>query len=238
MVGRISGSEPGRASAQLVVLASQHLGDERALGRFKKYVGSVAYRQASILDLASPNSDLELVAVAAAYHIGRTDGRALVLLRRLLRNLDDDARRSAVWALACAVPHPDILGSADGSPDNQACLFLEPTLRWTIEEIIELLVLIDEEQGIARGSFGQHVYHLLVMDPSFARKSAEAAIVSARRGPTSVASWALILAVYWAGDDGPAEFERLTATEPALADTWAAEQVAEVLGDVRYVSLF
>lgn len=224
--------------ADLRVREAQHLDGEPEVRRFRKYLSSVAHRQASTLDLVSPDEDLQLAGVAAAYYVGRTDGRALVLLRRLLFTMGEAARRSAAWALACAVPHADIFHTFDGSPDSEAYRVLEPSLRWTVEEIVGLLALIDEEQGIDRGTFGQHVYHLLVMDPSYANKTADAAIEAARRGESTAATWALVLAIYWAGEDGDAEFRRLLEAEPALAETWAAEQVEQSLRDFGYVALF
>jgi hypothetical protein len=224
--------------AELHVPESQHLNGEPELRRFKKYVSSVAHRQASTLDLVSNDDDLQLAGVAAAYYVGRTDGRALILLRRLLFSMGEAARRSAVWALACAVPHSDIFHTFEGSPDPEACRVLEPTLRWTVDEIIELLALIDDEQGIDRGTFGQHVYHLLVMDPAHATKTADATIEVARRGTSTASAWGLVLAIHFAGDDGDAEFRRLLSAEPALGETWAAEQITQSLRDFGYVSLF
>lgn len=224
--------------ADLLVPEAQHLSGEDEVRRFKKYLSSVAHRQASTLDLVSDDNDLQLAGVAGAYHVGRTDGRALVLIRRLMFTMGEAARRSAVWALACAVPHDDIFHTYEGSPDAQACRVLEPSLRWTIDEIVELLSLIDEEQGIDRGTFGQHVYHLLVMDPSYASKTAEAAVEAARSQRDTAATWALVLTIYWAGEDGDAEFRRLLAAEPALGDTWAAEQIEDSLRDFGCVELF
>jgi hypothetical protein len=62
-------------SADLSVPSSRHLCGQDGLRRFTKYIGSVAHRQASILDLLSPNPELQMAGVAAGYHIGRTDGR-------------------------------------------------------------------------------------------------------------------------------------------------------------------
>lgn len=226
------------SDANLHAPEAQHLNGEHEIRRFKKYLSSVAHRQASTLDLVSADDDLQLSGVAAAYYVGRTDGRALVLLRRLLFTMGEAARGSAVWALACAVPHADIFHTFDSSPDSAACRVLEPSLRWTVEELVDLLALIDEEQGIDRGTFGQHVYHLLVMDPSHASKTADAAIEAARQGRATAATWALVLAIYWAGEDGNAEFRRLLAAEPALGETRAAEQIEQSLQDFGYVSLF
>ncbi len=210
--------------ADLLVASRDHLDAGEGLRRFKKYIGSVAHRQALILDLVSPEPEFQMAGIAAAYHIGRTDGRALVLLRRLLPTLDAAARRSAVWALASAVPHPDIFGSIDGSPDHAACALLAATLQWEIEEIMSVLELIDD--GIDRGMFGQHVHQLLVMDADHVDKVRRAAIEAARAGRFEAASWALIMAVYWAGEDGPTEFTQLVAAERSLANTWAAQQMS------------
>ncbi|MGH8926277.1 MAG: hypothetical protein ACRDWA_16865 [Acidimicrobiia bacterium] len=147
------------------------------------------------------------------------------------------ARRSAVWALASAVPHPDIFGSADGSPDPAAEVILMPTLRWTVSEVVDLLDLIDDEQGIDRGTFGQHVYQLLIMDPSHVTRVAEAAIQAVRDGAMDIAGWALMLVVYWPGDDGETAFDQLVGEEPKLAQTWSAEQISHALGEFGHVSL-
>ena len=224
--------------ADLHVPEAQHLQDESKIRRFKKYLSSVAHRQASTLDLVSNDDDLQLAGVAAAYYVGRTDGRALILLRRLLFSMGEAARRSAVWALACAVPHADIFHTFEGSPDPEACRVLEPALRWTVDEIVELLALIDDEQGIDRGTFGQHVYHLLVMDPAHANKTADAAIEAVRQARDMAATWGLVLAIYWAGEVGDAELRRLLAAEPALSGMWAAQQIEQSLRDFGYISLF
>lgn len=228
----------GGIEADLTVPHGQGLTDEAGLRQFKKYVGSVAHRHASILDLVSSDSDLQMAGVAASYHIGRTDGRALILLRRVLFGLDPESRRAAVWALASAVPHPDILGSAEQSPDPSAEALLRPALRWTEREVVQLLEMIDDENGISRGSFGQHVHQLLVMDPSHAATMEEAAVHAAQSGLMDVAAWALVLAVYWAEEDGAATYRRLVDREKLLADTWAAGQVEASLADFRELSLF
>jgi hypothetical protein len=227
------------SDADLFVPPVQHLGSAQEIRRFHKYIGSIAHRQASILDLVSPDPEFQMAAIAACYHVGRSDGRALILLRRLLFSLDSHARRSAVWALASAVPHPDIFGTAESSPDRTASALLEPTLHWTIEEIVELLGLIGEDEGgIDRGTFGQHLYQLVVMDPAHRNKAGDAAIHGMRKGASTAAAWALILAISWAGENGSAELDRLLTIEPALGDTWSVESIRAMLEDFGYLSLF
>jgi hypothetical protein len=155
-----------------------------------------------------------------------------------LFTLDEEVQESAIWALACAVPHSDILHTYDGSPENEARQILAPSLCWTVDEVIDLLGFVDNEQGMTRGSFGQHIYHLLVMDPAFAKKTAKAAIKAARGGDETAAVWALVLAVYWASEDGDAEYGRLLAAEPSLAETWIAEQIEWSLQECGYVTIF
>jgi hypothetical protein len=174
--------------------------------------------------------------VAVFEEWGEIDRSHRKLAHRGSLTLAPAARRSAVWALASAVPHPDIFGSIDGSPDPAACAVLEASLQWSVEEIVGMLELVPD--GFERGMFGQHVYQLMVMDDDHQLKIIRAAIQAAQQGASEAASWALVLAVYWAGDDGGSQFAKLLAIEPALRDTWAAEQIGDVFQTFDNLTLF
>lgn len=210
--------------ARLLAPSGQHLNGGPEVRRFAKYIDSLAFRQSALLNLFSDDGRTQVAGVRAAYRIGRADGRALVLLRRVMFSMDEATLREAVWALASAGPHPDLLGSWMSQVDPQAEALLEATLVWTPTEIVRLLSLVGEG-GFDRGSFGQHVHQLLIRDPSFKESMREVAVIAGRNGDHDVASWALLLSVAWAGEHGPSQWDELVARCPELLSCWAAESI-------------
>ena len=151
--------------ATLFVPSAQHLNGPPEIHRFSKYIDSLAFRQAALLNLFSDDHGTQVRGVDAASQIGRSEGRALVLLRRVMFSLDEPVLRDAVWALASAGPHPDLFGTRWGQVNAPAEAVLTQTLRWSASETAGLLRLVGEG-GFSRGSFGQHVLQLLIRDPS------------------------------------------------------------------------
>jgi hypothetical protein len=109
-------------------------------------------------------------------------------------------------------------------------------MRWNVAEVWQLLEMVDPETGFERGSVGQCTYMLLFEDPGcgeLARRTAVAAVIDA----PMVASWAMAIYLYLAGERAPAEWARLCAERPEFADILHAEHFTVTLRDFGYITL-
>lgn len=59
-----------------------------------------------------------------------------------------------------------------------------------------------------------------------------------RNGFAEAAAWALALTVFWAWEDGQAEYDVLIDLEPQLAETWIAGQLVAGLKEHGSINLF
>ncbi len=222
--------------ARLFVPKEQHLNGGPEVRRFSKYIDSLAFRQSTLFNLFGGDHETQRAGVRAAYRIGRSDGRTLVLLRRVMFSLDEPVLREAVWALASAGPHPDLMGSWVSQVEPAAESALRVTMQWTSAEIAALLRLVGED-GFQRGSFGQHVHELLIRDPEHRESMRTVAVDAANEGDDDVAAWALLLSVGWAGEHGASQWNELIERSPALEQCWVAPQVRAQLDEWGYVTL-
>jgi len=222
--------------ACLFVPSSQHLHGSPETARFSKYIDSLAFRQSALLNLFADDHQTQVRGIQAAYRIGRSDGRALVLLRRVMFTLAEPALREAIWALASSGPHPDLLGSAWTQVDPGPEAVVTASMRWSPTEINRLLQLVGEG-GFTRGSFGQHVHQLLVRDPDHQETIFDVAVSAAQRGDDEVASWALLLCVAWAAGEARDRWEELMRRCPELKSCRAAEYVDADIREFGYVTL-
>lgn len=190
-------------------------------------------RGAGLLGIYSREPEQQLVAVRDAFAIGRYDARAMIMLRRSLRQLDERTLPYAISALAHCIPfHPDILWHSMNtvSPSVKAEVCRE--LDWTLEEAILLLRAVDPEDMFRRGALGEHVYLLLsegwlpdVVD-LFARTLSRAVEIR----DDDVAYKALILLQYQAGDDAQEELQSALEKHVHLQ---SMPMVIELLSTVR-----
>ena len=150
--------------------------------------------------------------------------------------LDEPVLRDAVWALASAGPHPDLFGSRWGQVEARAEAVLRSSLRWSSSEIARLLGLVGEG-GFTRGSFGQHVLQLLIRDPDHKEALRQVAVTAGECGDDDVASWALILSVTWAGEQGRSQRDELMERCPELTTCWAAPLVDGQLRSTGFVTV-
>jgi hypothetical protein len=222
--------------ARLFVPRHQHLSGPPETSRFSKYIDSLAYRQSALLNLFAEDPQTQVRGVRAAYRIGRSDGRALVLLRKVMFTLDEAVLREAVWALASAGPHPDLLGSTWTQVDPGPEAVVTASMRWSPTEVDRLLRLVGED-GFTRGSFGQHVHQLLVRDPNHQQTISDVAVSAAQRGDDEVASWALLLCVAWAADEARTRWEELVHRCPELRSCRVAQYVDADVRAFGYVTL-
>lgn len=225
--------DPG---ARLFVPNHQHLNDRLGIEKFSKYVDSLAFRQSSLLNLVADNPRTQLAGIRASYRIGRSDGRALVLLRRIMFTLDEPILREAVWALASAGPHPDIFGSWLGQVEPGPEAVLSASMRWTPSEIVRLLEMVGED-GFARGSFGQHVHQLLVRDPDHEQAVFDVAVSAAGEDQIDVAARAALLCVAWAVEQGPSRWDKLVSSCPGLLGSWMTPDIQIQLKEFGFLTL-
>lgn len=223
-------------NARLFVPSHQRLGGYPETSRFSKYIDSLAFRQSALLNLFAGDQRTQVAGIQAAYRIGRSDGRALVLLRQVMFTLDESVLREAVWALASAGPHPDLLGSLWSQVDPGPEAVLTASMRWTATEVVRLLELVGEG-GFIRGSFGQHVHQLLIRDPDHHATIFDVAVSAGQRGDNDVASWAILLCVAWAGDQAVSRWKDLIDRCPELLTCRVAPYVEAELKEFGYLTL-
>ena len=120
------------------------------------------------LNLLSPG-ELQADAVFDAWALGRHDARYLVLLRRLVADLEPGAVRRAIAALAHAAPHPDIFWTKDNWIPKGVEEVVQATFRWSPEEIAHMIRAIHPEDW-GRGTLGQSFDVLMYEDPNIVSK--------------------------------------------------------------------
>lgn len=221
----------------LVVPRRNHLTDERGVDAFVKYAEAVSQPASYLLDLGATDRDLQLAAVSLSYFIGRADGRALVLLRRTLFSLCADAFRYGTFQLAKAMHHPDFFARNYTWVEEPARAQLRASLDWTPSEVVRLVGLI-EDDGIQRGSFGQHIFHLLVDAPD-GRSCVERGLAHAIELRDDFAITHLLnIAVSLAGDQGTEHLRGLVDRYPSIKSHDHVAELFEYLDQFRWLHLF
>ena len=205
--------------------------------RFADYVRVHGRAEYGLLALGSDNPDQQVAGVYAALAQGRRDPRALVLLRRVIAHLAEDALPAAVSVLSYATPHPDVFWGPANSIDPTTKAQIASTFHWSPDEVALLLGVIDPENGVRRGAIGQCSYLLLEADPD-RHLSVRAGIGrSLTSGRDHAAAWGLCLLTYWAGVKGGEVFTALVEEWPELASLTLVREVSGALSEFGFVSL-
>jgi hypothetical protein len=186
--------------------------------------------------LLSEDPDTVAVGIADTFAVGRHDPDAFLLLAALFRRLPPDCRNLALSALAMATHHPDIFWSKSTWIPSTVTRAVEERCRWGGDDLEALLALIDDENGIARGTVGQSVFHVLELDKTVDDRLFE--LATNRGRPDAVRFWAAVILLYRAGDDAPPLLSRLLRRAPDLASVNNFEEVNSVIREFGYVSLF
>lgn len=169
--------------------------------------------------LGSTDVDEQVAAAWQSLFLGSRSSHALIALRRVLVSLDPVARAHAVEALGHCTPHPDIFWTKDTLLPTAIRDEVRSTFRWSLEEVVALLEVIDEN-GIDRGSVGQSMYMLIFEDPGCTAVLRRGALELVPRGD-DFAGWAAYLAVAHA-EDQQAEWDLLLRLQPALGSSFVA----------------
>lgn len=188
-----------------------------------------------VLDLMAADGLHQASAVLDCLAIGRTDARALKMLRASLPWLADvDATWPAIQVLSLATPHPDILWTAATRLSETVRLEVNETFRWTPGEV-ELLLSAPAPDMWQRGNLGQSVYMLLTADPDHEAKLETVATTTADE---EIACQATLVRIAIAGDDGMAVLRRIVARAPALKNNPLIAELDLTLRDHGSVSMF
>jgi hypothetical protein len=106
------------------------------------------------LCLLSDIESLQADAVFDAWALGRHDARYLIILRRLILDLNPVALRKAIALLSHATPHPDIFWTKENWIPQEIEEQVQTTFRWTPQEIARMISVLDPEEW-GRGTLGQ-----------------------------------------------------------------------------------
>ena len=175
-------------------------------------------------------------AVWQSFALGFNSPNALVAVRRLLAHFDTDAAREAVIALSHCTPHPDIFCTDRNFLPRSSREAVAATFSWTHWEIRALLSLIlEDENGINRGSVGQCVYMLLFEDSGCVQKLETTAIDLARADP-EIAGWSAYLAIV-RSDEQREQWRQLLGLAPALSESFVGRFIDDALEEFGFISL-
>ena len=221
----------------ILVPRSNSLGSAAGIEQFVRYAETVTHDFRYLLDLVSAGEEQQISAVAFAYFVGRTDGRSLVMLRRLLATLQPEAFHFAVFKLAQAAHHPDFFITKDSWVSEPARRLLRSAFDWSADEVVRLVHLIDED-GIQRGSFGQNVFHLLVDAPAGRTRVSDGLRRACSLCELEAAYQLLLIELYLAAEEGPKRLSELRRELPTLNDLDEIEMLEEHLMDWKTVEFF
>lgn len=165
-------------------------------------------------------------AVWESFAMGHRDPVPMIGVRRAMFGLDRPAMCEAIYALSHCTPHPDIFWSSGSWLPPQLRDFVRATFRWSHHEVWTLLEVVDQEDGMKRGSLGQCVFMLLAEDPDI---RAGLWRVVKTVADEWVLGWAAAVLLYLAGDEAPAELDRLVTARPDIASCPLGSQLLEAV---------
>lgn len=201
---------------------------------FKEFTNLRSIGQAS-LNLV--RSDFQRQALSDCFVLGRADARVLTLIRELLHLFEDETLHLAIAILGHATPHPDIFWHKGNWIPESTCREVCKRFRWSIEEIIRILKLVECDEW-QRGGMGQMVYSLLCVDPAIEEKIDQVADVFLMRNDDENAFWCMYLSIYWANDRGMAKFEQFLERDERFGTLPLVAEMLLGLEKYGYVTLF
>lgn len=173
----------------------------------------------------------QIQAVHDAFALGRHDARPLLLARRSMMHLSEDALVDAVRILTLALvrAHGDIFWSPSNWIDTSVRVRVSKSLsEWSVPEASRLLALPSGEEW-SRGGLGQDVAALIGSGwyPDVRYLLQQVAITQ----PFDAAWPALMLLVNSAGDDGQEAFDSVVSRSPPLQSSSVVHELGSVLAE-------
>lgn len=178
----------------------------------------------------------QLDGVSDAFALGRFDSRYLLILRRLLLDLRDEALALAIVRLSYIGYHPDIFWTKENWIPEAIKVEVRSTLVWSPEEITHMLKAIDHEDW-GRGTLGQCVDVLLTEDANVVPKLELAVQMLLDEGEELKAARAAILCLIQSADQR-AEMDRLSTRFPLLLEHDWFRDVAATVRQWGFISMY
>jgi hypothetical protein len=190
------------------------------------------------LQLFSEDRQEVVGAVLDCFAIGRQDPRAFLLLQAALTRLPAEAVHEAVWVLATATGHPDIFWHEGNWVPEHIKAAVRQRGIWSENDVALLLTLVlNDDNGWGRGSFGQTVFHVLRMDANL-EVVLDGLLTDLRRSD-DLAEHAALLAIYLASENAPAKLEEIAAARPSLFQQGSfISEVKRVVDEWGWIDLF
>lgn len=163
-------AHPHQEGGSIPVLANSILSQKSLHGEFGSAIATYGANNGATIALSLlPGGDSQTEAVFDAWALGRHDARYLLLLRRLILEVQPHATRRAIVALAHIGVHPDIFWTKDNWIGKEIKELVRPSFRWTPEEIAHMIRTIDNSEW-GRGTLGQSFDVLMYEDPNAVAK--------------------------------------------------------------------
>ena len=160
------------------------------------------------------SNDVESVerGIADTFAIGRHDPTAFLLLASLFHRLPLESRRFAIGALAMTTSHPDVFWTRENWIPEKVSAVVRQHIQWTELDIRALLSEIGEN-GTERGTIGQTIYHVLLLDHDIQATLPRVALD--RMAPDEARFWATAILLY-RSDDAASALGDLLRSDAAL----------------------
>jgi hypothetical protein len=191
---------------------------------------------AALLGLARDDPTIQRAAVYDAFALGRTDPRALLLLRSTLRYISDPRPlRLAIQILALCAGHGDIFWSARNWIPAEIRARVVAEMEWSYDELCKLLAAADHEE-YSRGGLGQDV--AAIVGAGWAPDVENQLVEVARRASFDVAWPALMLLITQAGEDGLEVFDDVVPQSRSLASEAVVAELRSILLEYGFATLW
>lgn len=112
---------------------------------------------------------LQMAAVYDAWALGRFDSKYLLMIRRLIMDIESEALCRAIWLLSHAGDHPNILYTKHNWIRPEIEQEIRPSFRWSPEEVAHMLMAVDP-QDWGYHSLGECLDVLFYEDPNIVAK--------------------------------------------------------------------
>lgn len=191
----------------------------------------------SIGVLLLADSDRQAEAVFDAWALGRRDPRYLILLRRLILDLNGPALRHAIYALSHVGSHPDIFWTKDNWIPQNITEQVIPSFRWSPDELAHMIRAVDVQEW-GRGTLGQSLDVLFYEDPDVVAKLHLAVGILLRRSESDWAVRAATVILAHSRKDAREQLAQIVRSHPELVDNEWFPAVSESVQQEGWFSLY